>query len=182
VALGIASRAGAASIGLFADPNCTLCNLEIPSGQSGTFYISAVNVGDSPDLSYGTDGAELRVIGLPAGWSTQAQRSPQSNISIGDPMQCGANIAFPTRQTSNCILLYTVSVQATSQVSEAQLRVVEHCTPSHPLYPCPLLVHDIGPAFIRLCVPGGSLFINSSHPCNVSIQGTTWAGVKQLYD
>jgi hypothetical protein len=180
--LALSGPSWGASIGLFSDPNCSSCNLTIPSGQTGTLYISAVDIGGPSELCQGIDGAELRVVGLPPGWTSIAQPNPQAILTIGDPMQCGANIAFYPAQAGHCILLYTVTIHATSPIEGATLTVVAHCDPSHPQYVCPLIATDYGVAYARCCVPGGTLFLNSSQECSVAVQPSTWSGVKTLFN
>jgi hypothetical protein len=178
-ALGVGWAAGP-SIGLFSDVGCTSCNLDIPSGQTRAFYVSAVNVGSSPEACGSLYGVELRVTGLPPGWVTEAEPSPLSDVSLGDPLGCGANIAFAYEQTADCIPLYTVTLHAASAATDVTLTVVPHCHPSHPDLVCPLIVSGC-PPFPRLCVPGGSLLINSSHECFLPVAGATWSQVKQLF-
>lgn len=57
------------SIGLFSDSDCTSCNLDIPAGNVGTFYVRAF-----PGGNY-IEGAELRVVGLPPEWSGVCSQS-----------------------------------------------------------------------------------------------------------
>jgi hypothetical protein len=173
--------AHAASIGLFSSADCSSCNLVIPSNQaSGTLYICTAGASSAPG-SYGLVGAEFRVDGLPPGWLAESVRAPGANISIGNPFGNGANIAFPSVQTGECILLYTVTVFPGQPGATATLRVKAHSTPSHPKYNCPMLVYaDF--EYIRVCVPGGALLINSDVTCAVGVSNETWSRMKRLYE
>jgi len=81
-------------IALFGDAACSTCNVEIPLGQSRDVFIVAQNF-----TTTGIVGAELRVIGLPAGWTHVATPNPQAAFSLGDPFgDVGANIGFAGSQ------------------------------------------------------------------------------------
>lgn len=171
--------ARAASIGLFADPDCSTCRMTLAAGEIGTFYIAAQPLELQPSRP---DGAEFRVVGLPDGWHTvSVQPSPAAAIVIGDPLGGGTNIAFPTGQPGPCVNLFTVQVFASNAASEVQLRVVQHSTPSNPLFQCPVMVMDWIP-FTKICVDGGSLLVNSVQNCSVSVTSTTWSMLRRLYD
>jgi hypothetical protein len=180
VTLAVAPAARGASIGVFSDPNCTSCNLNVALGESKPLYVAAVDVSSTPQMCNGLFGAEFRVVGLPLGWQTTIQPNPQANVSLGNPLQCGANIGFPSRRVGNCINLYTVQVQATTTVVGIVLFVDAHCTPSNPNFVCPLLVPDCFEPW-PMCVPGGRLFINSPNECTFAVHEGTWSVVKQLY-
>lgn len=168
----------AASIGLFSDPACGDCNLSVPPGQMATFYVAALPLGFEPSRP---DGAEFRVAGLPSEWQATVQPNPQASIVIGDPLGAGTNIAFSTGQPGSCVTLFTVQVLATTAASEITLQVLPHSTPSNPNFVCPVMVMD-WIAYTRVCVDGGSMFVNSTRVCSVSLQPATWTALKRLYD
>lgn len=173
-----ASRAEAASIGLFASPDCSSCNLNL-TGSSGVMYICASGPSSWPG-SGGLIGAEFRVEGLPSTWTAQSTRTAASTLSIGDPFGNGTNIAFPSWQSGPCTLLFTVTVSAPQVGASAALEVKRHTVPSSPFYSCPWLMYDdLEP--VRVCVPGGALFINSETPCTVELQPVAWSRIKTLY-
>lgn len=171
----------AASIGLYSDPACASCNLQIlvPPGV-GTLYVTASTAG----LFWGDDmaGAEFRVEGLPPGWVAFSTPSPQSAVSLGDPLGAGANIAFATAQYGDCILLYTVTLWPAYPGAAATLRVTAHSAPSSPQYPCPLLVPGDGLCcFCRACVDAGILWVNTGGDCTIATAPSTWTLVKGLF-
>jgi hypothetical protein len=78
-----------ASIGLFADPACSSCNLNIPAPPgTGTLYISVVSA-SIPPPTCGVTGAEFRIEGLPMGWLAWSTPSPLVSLAIGDPFSIG---------------------------------------------------------------------------------------------
>lgn len=171
-------RAQAASIGLFASPDCSSCNLSL-AGTSGVMYICASGPSAFPAAD-GFVGAEFRVDGLPAGWTAQSTRAPGSALSVGDPFGNGTNIAFPSSQSGPCTLLFTVTVSAPQAGASAALQIKRHNSPSQPSFACPWLMYENFEP-VRVCVPGGALFINPETPCTVGVQISAWSRVKALY-
>ena len=179
-----ACQAWGASIGLFADPGCSSCNLDIPAPPGvGTLYISVVSASISPPAC-GVTGAEFRVAGLPTGWVAWSTPSPLASLALGDPFSPGgAYLALNSTQTSDCVLLYTVVLWPASAGEEAVLRVLAHNPPSNPfLGTCPALSGGDCPTGWAACVAGGTLYVNSSTTCTVGVEPSTWSRVKVLYE
>src|SRR5262245_4528567 len=123
VAILLATRAEGASIGIFADPACTSCNLAIPDGGTATAYVTA-NTDGLPSWVTGIVGAEFRIVGLPPGWLATATPSSLTVISTGDPTgPVGAQILLAPPQLGSCIPLYSISITATTPLSDVVLQV-----------------------------------------------------------
>ncbi len=173
-----ASMASAQSIGLFGDPSGASCNLVVNPGVAGTGFLIAIPGGPVTGIT----GAEFRVAGLPGGWFAISTPNPASNLSLGDPFTTGANIAFPTCQAGGPVTLYTVTLIATSVVTDGLFEVVAKTPPSNPNFDCPLVTLCDAPAFTKVCVGGGAAFLNSSNECTVAVEETSWSRLKALYN
>jgi len=176
-------QAGGVSIGLFSTPDCSSCNLAVPRGETRVFYV-AVLATDLPAEYAGFTGAELRVEGLPVGWSATSTPNEAATVVIGDPMGPGTDIAFGEVFRGTCIHMFQIAVTATIPATDVILRVVAHLQPADPRFPCPFIWPFCGGACDPppLCVAGGSLFVNSVNECVVATQQRTWSEVKRLYD
>jgi hypothetical protein len=166
---------GCWDLALFGDAACTTCNLDIPVGHSGDVYIVAQSYEPNGIL-----GAELRVVGLPVGWTHVSTASPLATAALGDPFGNGSNIAFTQPQVGECALLYRVTVVATSAVENVTLSLVQHASPSNPNFACPKIICNCSPVFPLVCVPGRGMSINGVD-CTVGIQDRTWSAVKSVY-
>lgn len=174
----LAGAAQAASIGIFSDSNCSSCNLPLSPGATGRLYINAQVDDLQPNAP---NGAEFRIVGLPAGWTAQSTPNPAAFLVLGDPFGAGANISFFSGQPGACVNLFVVDVTATSGVSDVVLSVTAHQDPSNSGFQCPRLSMDWTPVFPLICVDGGIAFINSGQDCAVSTQRSTWTALKRLY-
>jgi hypothetical protein len=165
------------AIGLFADPDCSTCNLSIPQGETGTVYVAV----RSGTILWG--GAEFRVSGLPDNWIAVSTAVPEANVVLGTPFGSRANIGFPVEQSGDCSVLYTVEISATSAESELILRVVAGDPPSNPIFDYPfLLPGSASPCdFCVYRADGGELLVNSSNYCTVAVDSETWSAIKKLY-
>ena len=166
------------SIGLFASPDCSSCNVTIGVGETKPIYLIAVM---QSEPGFALSGAEMRVEGLPGAWSAVPVPNPQANIVLGNPFGDGAHIAFWPLPSGSCILLYTVWVTANTAVSDVTLKVVRHTTPSNPNFACPRVFIECGSCDIWLCSTGGQMFVNSDRTCNVGTDARTWTGIKYIY-
>jgi hypothetical protein len=117
-------------------------------------------------LASGISGAELRVRGLPAGWQADVIPNPASFIALGNPFATAppfrANIAFdPCIQAdaNDVILLYTVSLTVTSQVTEACLWVEVADPPTNAEYLTPILTACDPPEYTAHPAMGGYLIL-----------------------
>jgi hypothetical protein len=173
-----AATANAASIGLFSDRDCGSCNLVIPTpGGSATLYVQAVGISGS-EFCGGLTGAEFRVVGLPVGWSAVSTPSPLVIVSIGDPFGAGSNLGVYPPVSGGCIAFF--SVVLTGDTRETVLHVERHANPANPNYQCPN-VQPGDPCDGRICVDGGTLFVNSASSCTVGVTRHSWERVKGLY-
>src|SRR5262245_14731192 len=104
LALG-ASTASAQSIGVFWDPAGATCSTTQALNSPGNMYILALLGGGSAG---GMTGAEFRVDNFPGNWFANVTPNSAANLTLGNPLQGGANIAFPTCQTgtNGIVLLY----------------------------------------------------------------------------
>ena len=171
----------AATVGLYSTPNCTSCNLNIPtSATEGRFYVCASETA-SEEFCGGSSEFEFRIEGLRLGWVVAVARSPLSQYALGDPFGLGCTIAFSEPQASECTLLYTVTITPSFPGARSTLRVRPHFFPTNPDFNCIRAVPACqGTAGI--CVDGGALLINSDVTCSVAVQSTSWASVKALYE
>ena len=166
-------------IGVAWDANGTTCEATVPLGSAGTLYVLAT----MNDL-LAMDGAEFRVMGFPTEWPASVMPSPASSVSLGNPLGDGCNIAFPGHQhasASGVILLYTVTFQATSMVTERVLAITGHLHPSNPAVTCPYLTLD-NVAFMTICAashPGAINFPGFCPP--LAVEPATWSRVRGMY-
>jgi hypothetical protein len=181
----LATSAWSASIGLFSTSDCSSCNLDVPQGETRTFYISVLTE-ELPPWVTAITGAEFKVIGLPDAWNAVSTPNPAANVVEGDPLGAvGARIAFPVRMEGTCITLFSVEVTVSTSLNDVTLQVT-HRTPSTNPTACPFVLPDCEPGPCPFspppCVAGGEMFINSETDCTVSVENTTWSVVKRVYD
>jgi hypothetical protein len=182
LAFGVGS-ASAQSIGVFADPGSSSCNI------AGTSVISFyVNVVGSGSLSpAGITGAEFR-LDVPWGPADAAgvfeTPNPAASVNVGASILVGKNIAFPACQVGPSIGLYTVTVLVANPAAfnDITVGILPHTTPSNVNFQCPVVNQCDAPAFTAVCVPGGEAFINSQRDCTVAVQEKTWSEVKNLFN
>jgi len=181
-------------IGVFADPAASSCDLSLTPLLPDYVYIVATL---GPLACSGVQGAEFRIEGLPVGWvAAPTSDPPVPSALIGDPFSEGVHLAYPACMTaeSGVVLLLTVLVIPTTPVTDLELNVIAHSTPSMPEFPCPLVRLCDAPTYTPLCVQGWASVINreflpwccqdacafSTCP-PVAVAPATWSGVKSLY-
>jgi len=154
----------------------------IPPWTPTTLYVVARPAGPT---RCGITGAELRIVGIPEGWLTTIT-TPPSSVTIGDPRgEPGANIAFMDCQVpaSGPVLLYTISVLATSAVADQVVQVLARKPPLS--FDCPLVTMCDEPLSSIACMSGSQLRINppTGAECEktLGVQAGTWTTVKGLY-
>jgi hypothetical protein len=125
-------------------------------------------------------GAELRLQGLPSGWTAVASPTPAASVAIGNPVTCGGIVAFTQAQFGECIPLYTVQVTAGSTEENVLLSIGGACTPQHPGYACANVVLPCHEP-ITVCATVSGLAINGPDPCQVSTKSSTWSAMKDLF-
>jgi hypothetical protein len=153
------------SIGIFADPTGEETTLFLPQGVASTLYIVARLDGDS---AIGLLGAEFRITGMPDSWVVGSVPNPLAAVSLGDPFSVTgggnwrANIAFSTCMGTEdgTVVLYTVTVLPTTQVSDQVLSVEAGAPPSNPNYDTPLVNICDPPLYTVVPVDGRTAVIN----------------------
>lgn len=178
--VSLSSTAHGLSIGLFADPNCNSCNLNIPQSGTGVAYVAAVLEPGHYICNVGM--AEFRVEGMPVGWTVAATPSASANVVIGDPMTQGVVMAFFSPPSGSCVVLYSLLLTPLGVADMATLRVTQHVTPTNPAQACPRLNSNGCFPDHPVCVEGGTMFVNSPVPCTVGVALSTWSTVKGLYE
>ena len=178
--------ASASSIGVYFDREATTCEASIPIYTEFTWYHIVRLGGDA--LEDGFTAAEYRQTGTPTGWIVSVVSNPFASLTLGSPLTDGALIAFQTCQNgpNGIVLLATVTGFATSEVSDAELQIEAHTSPSNPNFQCPSpnLLNCSAPLFTRICVAGSDAVINRLHSrlcLDLAVQPSSWTGVKSLY-
>ncbi|UCE03240.1 MAG: T9SS type A sorting domain-containing protein [Candidatus Latescibacterota bacterium] len=151
-------------IGVYADSNGAHDFATFTVGTPTTLYIIATLEGRTAG---GIVGTEFRVVGLPDGWHTSHTPNPSAIISLGDPFYVPgrdwrANLTFSTCQVGldDRILLYTVEVVPTSEVTNQSLTVATAAPPSNPTTETPLMILCDAPVYTPVAVEGRQLVIN----------------------
>jgi hypothetical protein len=133
----------------------------------------------------GITGAEFRMDGMDPAWFNIVTANQAANLSIGNPIQGGCAIAFPTCQVApgGAVLLYTIQSLAPAPITARQFPILAHTTPSSPNFVCPLTVLCNAPVFTKECGFGLSSCVNWARTCwcEFAVQSDTWSRVKQLY-
>lgn len=139
-------------------------------------FIVAVLGGDV--AAAGITGAEFRLDGLDPSWTSTATPNPAANLVFGDPLAGGCQIAFPTCQLPEVVMLYTLDIVAPTVIQDVLLTVRAHQNPSNPNFACPRLPICDAPVFTITCVGGADAWIR---PCPVGVRATSWSTVRALY-
>ena len=175
-----AGSANASSIGVFTAPDGSDCDAEVVPFTPFFTYVIALLGGDA--AAGGISGAELRLLGIDAGWSNTVTPNPAAFIVLGNVIGDGANIAFPALQPGPMVTLFTIQSLALAPVTPRTLGIVKKNPQASPAFDCPL-VTLAPPDFYSLCVLGGEAFLNRAlnPPCTVGVTPTTWTQMKNLY-
>lgn len=186
-ALAIAAGAGAGEIGIYADPNCTGCEITIPPfGGVDTLYVSVLNDGDPPvPCGPWICGAGFRIEGLPEGWAVDARPNPEACFVYGSPFGpegvwvdlCGYGCTGDP-----CIPLYTLVLTTYLVRADVHLRIVGGL-PCFSYGICPAVLTGDQPCDPTChCYPGGEIIVNPVNDhCTVSVAPQTWSQVRRLY-
>lgn len=174
MALGVSS-ASAQSIGVFGDASCATCNLEWTEFVQSTFYVNVVTGGDVQGI-VGADFLLTDDAGVLASGIVTVSPNPMTTVFLGDP-RTGTSLAFSTCQTGSCINLLRVDVIPIAPVPTATVSIEAHPDTAEG---CPIVeLCDL----TWICVAGGQAIVNdSSHPCTIAVNHSTWSEVKGLYD
>ena len=162
-------------IGIYADPNCSTCSIDVETGVPFEVYVSAT----APELEIDNIvGAEFRITGIPPSWVVAVEPNPSSAIVLGDVLAGGVNIGFADPQTGPCWSLYTLTLSPTDQEAHV-FRIEKHTSPAEQYIDCPAL--QIAPfEYYYTCADASDLIVNGGG-CNVSVDQITWSGVRQLF-
>jgi hypothetical protein len=169
------------SIGIYFDPEGTVCQGTIPPGPTGgTIYVLVTLAGQTAD---GIAGTEFRLTGVPSSWEVFPVANP-AHLTQGNPFLDGVISGFEC-ETGSTVLLYTVLVLAHSEETDVQFQVEQRNPPSNPTFACPHVTLCDAPAYTKVCVAGLSCFVNTTTPrkCGdpLAVTTATWSGVKELF-
>lgn len=166
----------AVSIDLYTTTTFSSCNLSLPNGSSSRFYVVVTTNGVTDSIR----GGELRLEGVPEDWlviSLPSLGSFSSGSLFGAE---GAQLTFDKNYSAAHLFLYTILIAAHSERRDVVIRVGPRAAPSHGL-DCPMIYLADAAVPPARCAEAGSLFINSSSECNVSVLQSTWSAVRRLY-
>lgn len=169
------------AVGVAWDASGTVCNLAVTPGQSAYLYVVAHPTGI---LANGITGSEFRVSGLPPDWFVvSVTPNPLAVLTLGNPVGPGCNIAFAACQegSPDVVVLYTIHLVASNDVSPRVIAITGHSTPSNPTLPCPRLTICDAPADWWGCSEGLTAAINESGHCSTSAVPASWSGVRLRY-
>lgn len=176
----------AASIGVYADPNCTDCSLEVPTPPGiDSLYVRLSTEG----LPWYTTQDHISVrfkLEVPDGWFVSSRLTANPEFVTGDPLGPeGVTLGFSGGHLAgNCIPLYTIVLGPIPSGTPGVVRVL----PSNfslawcgGVLDCPYVYFE---AFeiVCVCVDGGVLFVNTPGGCTIGVQPSTWTHVKRLFN
>jgi hypothetical protein len=129
-ALLVASQGVAGSIGVYADPGATRCNLSIAQGQSAVVHVVGRTSSSDP---FGGDvnAGECRIVGVPPSWLATAIADPALTAVFGDPLGDGAVFAWGVVR-AGVIPIFTIALTATTEVQNLEFQVTRHVNPDLP--------------------------------------------------
>ena len=167
------------SIGVFANPQGTDCNLIIPyPGGPVTAYVVGTIDGSE---ALGASSVTFR-IGLPEGWAGGLLAvDPGASGIWGSPFVEGIDLTYQDCVTGSRVLL-TVAIAPTTVVDNASLVILPATNPfgGQPCA-CPLFWScNDGSGGHCLCVEPLRATINGA-PCAVGIQNWSWGRVKGIF-
>jgi hypothetical protein len=125
-----------------------------------TLYVGVSNSGLPGG---GITGAEFSLTGFDAlagNYLVASTTNPAANITIGNPLLGGVNIAFPTCQTSNFVWLYSFQIINLGDTELHQLGVAARQPPANPTLACQRVVLCDAPVFTAMCVGSGTASLN----------------------
>jgi hypothetical protein len=125
-------------LGIFFDTAGQSCSAVVDPGSVITMYVVAQLAGQTAN---GIKGAEFRIDGIPAAWSASAS-APMDAVVIGDVLGAGATIGLASCEqgVGGFVTLSTVSLTATSTVSDVLITVRKKEPPSNSTKRHPLLL------------------------------------------
>ena len=152
--------------------------------QNFDIYLLAILRNDA--AAAGITGAEFKLEGQDPTWIAVVTPNPAANLVLGNPLQHGCNIAFPSCQVASAqasVLLYTAQFIVFGEVLPHVLQITKHDTPSNANFMCPLFTICDDPTFTKICVSGDKMCVNNPNAtcCTDPVVPATWSGVKALY-
>jgi hypothetical protein len=177
--------ARAASIGVFADPQCTDCDLDIalPPGID-TLYVTLSTLGLPWYMGQDQISVHFK-LEVPVGWYATATLTSNPGFVIGDPLgPDGVSLFFwGGFLAGECIPLYSLAVVPAMPGQPGEVRVAanDYQHPWCQVVSCPKVSYDVFEIHCQ-CVDGGSTFINATGACTVAVQPASWSQIKRLYD
>ena len=170
------------SIGIYFDPQGSVCQGTIRPGSPGRIYVLAKL---DPAMGPGAAGAEFRFTGIPAAWRTFPTASPDV-LALGNPFATGVAMGFACQSPASGVLtLYEVEVVATDEVPDVQFGIAARTPPTQPHFDCPFVIGCDDPVFTKYCVEARPCFVNTSvpKPCGGldAVTPRTWSQVKATY-
>ena len=187
VAALLPSAALAHSLGVFADPLGTDCNLVIPypGGSVTAYVVGAIDA----TATLGVQGEVFRIGGLPQGWTASVVASgPDINLVFGDPFVEGASIGYSHCVTGTRVVL-VLSITPSSSVENVSLAILPHTNPQARwcgfegqvcTEPCPIFCACNGLGEDCRCVDSLPATING-RGCFVGTEARTWGRLKVTY-
>ena len=148
---------GNGRVGIFFDTAGQACSAQIDSGTVTTMYVLAQLDGQTAS---GITGAEFRLDGIPEGWIALAT-APTGAIVIGDVLTDGVSMGFGScnQGSSGIVTLFTITLVATSTVTNAMVTTRMKEPPSNASHQYPLFITCDG-AFTLKKALRGKAFIN----------------------
>lgn len=169
------------SIGIYFDPEGTICSGTIEPGIPQKIYVIAKTRGVT---DCGIAGAEFRFTGVPDSWQISPVASP-GVIPFGDPLADGTTLGMTCQQSDDgTLILYEVDVLASKLEMDVTFKLEPHVYPVGD-FGCPLMILCDYPFFTQVCVQPIACHFNatSAKSCDgtVAVESKTWTHVKQLY-
>jgi hypothetical protein len=162
------------SIGVFADPAGTVCDLTDNLPGLYTVYIVHVYTTGATGAQFGLEENHLMT------YIAETETPPYLKIgTCGGPGGLGCAIAYGGCYASpNMILNIQYFAQALTPPC-GWIRVIEDNTVTPPL----LVATDCSDPPLLINVTGGMAYINNngSCPCNIPVEETSWGQIKSLY-
>jgi len=185
IAAGSANADFEATVGVYFDPEGTVCSGTIEAGVPATIYIVAKT--PPGQAMHGTT-AEFRFTGLPPSWLVYPVANP-ATLTFGDPFGQGVTIASVRVQCSPegsaNFLMYTVLVLANETLENVRFDLAARNPPSNPIFSCPNVLSCDAPYFTPYCVSTSPCFVNTTapQPCAATsaVRHATWTSLRRLY-
>jgi hypothetical protein len=191
LALSVSAQADDGSIAVYLDDAGTQCEGFIVSGTT----IGSVWMNLAGATAGGISGVEFRIDNSNASaYGVSFVPDPAANISLGNPLLTGVNVAWPACQagTAGRVKIGQLIITENTVAADVSLTVRQHFTPSNEFYPCPLAVLCDDPLYTKVCLTpfNSDLWRATMNPSEgvsgvclpVAVEQTTWTQVKSLYN